>query len=101
LIGRETGWPPEVWGKWTVRELENFLKALTDVLTVEDYRNWHRFAFLASVIANVNQGRRGRKFKPEDFIGRPPWEKKKKPFRKSREEQLRELQEIKKRFGEA
>lgn len=100
MIGRETGWPPEVWEKWTVRELESFLEALTDILAAEDYRDWHRFAFLASVIANVNQGRRGRKFRPEDFIGKPPWEKKKKPAKKSREDKRRELEELKQKFGE-
>lgn len=85
----------------TVGELDGILKHLTEIREAEEYRDWHRFAFLASIICNVNRGKRGKRIKPEDFIGKPPWEKKKKPAKKSREEQLKELREIKKRFGEA
>ena len=62
-----------------MEELESVLRNIKDVREAEDYSNWHRFAFLASVLVNVNKGKKGRSSKPQDFIGPPPWEKKKKP----------------------
>lgn len=46
-------------------------------LEKREYEEWHRFAFLATVIANIF-GRKGKRFKPSDFIGEPPWIRRKK-----------------------
>ncbi|RJQ25444.1 MAG: hypothetical protein C4589_11275 [Peptococcaceae bacterium] len=85
----------------TVSELEDILKHLTEIREAEEYQEWHRFAFLASVVVNVNRGKKGKRFKPEDFIGKPPWEKqKKKRPALSAEERRRELDELKRMLGE-
>lgn len=77
------------------------LKQLTEIREAEEYQEWHRFAFLASVVTNVNRGKKGKRFKPEDFIGKPPWEKqKRKQPALSAEERRRELEELKRILGE-
>jgi len=66
--------------QFTVEELESVLVYTKEAQESGDYTEWHRFAFLASVICNVNRGKKGKKVKPQDFIGVPPHERRgKKP----------------------
>ena len=72
------GLPPSEWLEFTMDELDGVLSQTKEMRKNDDYNEWHRFAFLASVVVNVNKGKKGRSAKPQDFIGVPPWEKKKK-----------------------
>ena len=84
----------------TVSELEDIMRCLTEIREAEEYQEWHKYAFLASVIANVNRGKKGKRLKPEDFIGKPPWERKKKHTAPSAEERRKELEELKRMLEE-
>ena len=51
--------------QFTVEELESVLVYTKEAQESGDYTEWHRFAFLASVICNVNRGKKGKKVKLE------------------------------------
>lgn len=53
----------------TPKELAGILEELAFQDRLEQYGQAYHFAFLASIIAST-QGRK--RFKPEDFIGKPP-----------------------------
>lgn len=62
----------------TMSDLESVLVAIEKKSESDSYVEWYRFAFLAATLANINRGKRGKRVKPEDFIGKPPWERQKK-----------------------
>jgi len=95
-LASEFGWAPDAVDGLTVRELNDILNSLTDFIAIRDYKEWSKFAFLAATMANLLAGKKGKAYEIEDFIGPPPWQKKK---QKTKEEMREELEELKKKLG--
>ncbi|MBC7340949.1 MAG: hypothetical protein H5U02_00585 [Clostridia bacterium] len=66
----------------TMQELEAVLGKAQEFAEADEYKAFYRAAMVAATIANVNRKRGARAVRPEDFIGRPPWEKAKQKERR-------------------
>jgi len=73
------GWAKRDVEDLTLSELIGVVQELHVFDETYQYQEWQRFAFLASVFANIFRKKGSKKYKPEDFIRKPDFKPPKLP----------------------